>query len=293
VTRVRALFRSRARSGTTVVVLTVVTVVAAGLLALPELDEPDAPARTVASGASSSAAAVPRRDDETADPVPASLPFAVDPTPVAVPQPAPASSVLPPAPTADRVERDRSPAGTSPRGTVEQRGREALESLPYPWEELGYDVRFRPYTGGRLGVADPDTETITVFVKDSQSAQSLRITVAHELGHALDFRTGNDEQRSRYRELRGIRAGTPWFPCNGCDDFASPAGDYAEVFALFVAGRGDFRSRMASEPSDAQLRELAPLFTPPSERTAPPPPPPPSPSPSPSPSPTRLLELVP
>jgi hypothetical protein len=133
-----------------------------------------------------------------------------------------------------------------------------------PWQELGWDIRFVPYTGGLLGLADPATRQITVYVKARSTVQQLRVVLAHEIGHALDDR--HPEQRARYRATRGIPADTPWFPCDRCEDYDSPAGDFAEVFAAWLVGASDFRSRVAPLPDDAQLRDLVPLFAPPSAR---------------------------
>ncbi len=163
--------------------------------------------------------------------------------------------------------------------TAAQRGRDALQSLPYPWRELGYSVEFREYSGGQLGSANSRTNRIVIYVKDGQSKQSLRVTIAHELGHALDFEHATVARRDDYRVIRGIDRRTRWYPCDGCSDYASHAGDWAEVFAYWLAGPGDFRSQVAGPPDQQQLQRLAPLFRVPSKQTKP--------SPSPSPRPTR------
>jgi hypothetical protein len=174
---------------------------------------------------------------------------------------------------------------------VQQRVDDALGSLGYPWQELGWGIRFEPYRGGLLGLADPSTRTITVFVKQRSTVQQLRVVLAHEIGHALDHRY--EQQRERYREVRGIPAGTPWYPCSRCEDYDSPAGDFAEVFAAWLVGASDFRSRVAPLPDEQQLRELAPLFQPPSSRvTVAAAPAPPAESPSPSPTPTRKRDII-
>lgn len=182
-------------------------------------------------------------------------------------------------------------------GSARERGLAALRSLPYPWQELGVSLDFRPYNGGLLGLYDPQRNRVTVYVSDRHSAQGLRVTIAHELGHALDAAVGTTASRRAYLVARGLSASTPWLPCRGCSDFASGAGDFAEVFALQVAGRGDFRSQLAGEPTPAELQRLAPFFRPPSERTPPPPPPPPpvkrpAPTPSPAPASKNLLDIL-
>lgn len=162
---------------------------------------------------------------------------------------------------------------TSPES--ERRGQQALSSLDYPWRDLGYTVEFREYAGGRLGSANSRTKRIVVYVKRDQSRQSLRITIAHELGHALDFEHGTQRRHDDYRVIRGLRRSGPWYPCDGCSDYRSHAGDWSEVFAYWLAGPGDFRSQVAGPPTKEQLRRLKPLFAVPRQQSAP------------SPSPTR------
>jgi hypothetical protein len=213
-------------------------------------------------------------------------PAATTPPPPAPagPQPAAMSGPLPAPPEAP--VRVVVPLADHAQARVEQ----ALDSLDYAWQELGWNLRFVPYTGGLLGLADPATRQITIFVKASSTVQQLRVVLAHEIAHALDVAV--PEQRPRYRELRGISADLPWFSCAYCEDYDSPAGDFAEVFAAWLVGATDFRSRVAPLPDAGQFSRLAPLFAPPSARVGPPPPPAASPSPSPSPSPSRSRGLL-
>ena len=56
--------------------------------------------------------------------------------------------------------------------------------------------------------------------------------------------------------LRGIDPATPWFGCDRCADFDTPAGDFAETFALLLLGPKDFRGRIAPPPNRTQISEL-------------------------------------
>lgn len=160
-------------------------------------------------------------------------------------------------PVARPVQRE------SRQAYADRRGRAALAALGYPTERLGYAIVFRPYVGRELGRADGRTRTITLYVKPGQSERVLRITLAHEIGHVVDYLTSTDASRAAYLRARGL-APQRWFPCTGCSDYASPAGDFAEVFALWLAGPGDFRSRLAGPPPRAQLAQLgARYFQPP------------------------------
>jgi hypothetical protein len=236
----------------------------------------------------------------------------LEPAVEAAPVPAPAEPAPPLAepvpvePTAEPVVPEpvaSSPApvpaaplrpGPPPAPDSEARARAALDALDYPWQELGYRIRFEAHPGGSTaGLTDPATRTITVYVRPTQSDLSLRATIAHEIGHAVDIVTGSDAQRAAYLERRGLPADTEWFPCDRCDDLESGAGDWAEVFAYWLVGPGDFRSRLAGPPSDEVLARLVPLFRPPSARPAASPSPSPSPKPSTSPRPGLLSDSRP
>lgn len=264
----------------------VVALLAAGVLGVATLSLLPGPSSFQAPvTASVPASAPPPVAPRPAAVVAAPLPALGDPPPE---PPPPAAAVEQPAPVA--LPQPESPAPAPLVDDVQQRVQEALGSLSYPWQELGWDIRFEPYTGGLLGLADPATRQITIFVKSRSTVQELRVVLAHEIAHALDDRY--PEQRARYRALRGIPADTAWFPCGGCEDFASPAGDFAEVFAAWLVGATDFRSQVAPLPDDDQLRDLSPLFAPPSARMpAAAEPAPQRPRPSPSPSPRPLLQL--
>jgi len=57
-------------------------------------------------------------------------------------------------------------------------------------------------------------------------------------------------------------AGAGWWACDACTDYATGAGDFAEVFAVSQLGPVDFRSEMGPPPDAATLTALAPLFGP-------------------------------
>lgn len=277
---VLAVLRARQAAGTAV---GAAAVLVSAVLSVPSVAGHGRPARPPAARAVLAAAPQPEVASPPAVVTEPEQPLGqLAPAPPPGPAPAPAQARVPaPAP---------GPAAVAEPGP-EERGRAVLAGLNYPWQELGFSVRFVPWDGGPLlGLTDAGSRSITVLVRPRQSELSLRATVGHELGHALDAVTGSDEQHARYLRMRGVPEGTPWYPCAGCDDADSPAGDWAEVFAVAVTGRGDFRSRLAAEPDDTALRDLAPLFAPPSARPRPAASPaPPSPTPTPSPSPSRGL----
>jgi hypothetical protein len=57
---------------------------------------------------------------------------------------------------------------------------------------------------------------------------------------------------------RAIDAAAPWWVESGATDFSSGSGDWAEAFAVWQIG-GESHSRVAPQPSPAQLKLLADL----------------------------------
>ncbi|HVE97998.1 MAG TPA: hypothetical protein VNA12_02335 [Mycobacteriales bacterium] len=164
------------------------------------------------------------------------------------------------------------PALRSPRrvdrfapGWQQRNGEAALRLISYRWRELGWGISFHPARRGILGIAYEPDRHIYIFVRRDQSIPELAFTIAHEIGHAYDFDLGTGESRHRWRALRGIDRDVPWTGCEGCADLATPAGDFAEVFALWQVGPVDFRSRMAPMPDAEALRTLRREFRLPDE----------------------------
>lgn len=145
--------------------------------------------------------------------------------------------------------------------SIQERGELALSQINYPIAATKYSVVFEGHLDGILGVTDNSNNTITIYVRDGQTTASIARVIAHELGHAVDFSLLNWAERANYVSIRGLPTDT-WYPCNMCEDYASPAGDFAEVFAYWLLGPGDFRSMMAGEPSLDQLNALVPIFSP-------------------------------
>jgi hypothetical protein len=152
------------------------------------------------------------------------------------------------------------PAPAHQLETPAQRGARVLASLHYPWQALGYSVVFLPGRDGYLGLTDAQAKRVTIWVRGTESDVVLAHTIAHELGHVLDFTHGISTRRALYLSLRGLAPGSEWFGCPGGTDFQTPAGDWAEVFAYWLAGPGDFRSTVGPVPTPAQLAALRSLF---------------------------------
>jgi hypothetical protein len=180
--------------------------------------------------------------------------------------PAGAGPTAPPATrtTADRADRSRTlPAPTSPASSAvplpwsrERVGREALAGLPYDVSGTGFTVAFLPARSGLRGQTLVAARQIQIYVREGETAVGVRRILAHELGHAVDLSRNTDQDRARWLARRGA-SGQAWWPSAQRSDFASGAGDFAEVFARWLVGNGDFRSRLAPAPASAEIAELA------------------------------------
>jgi hypothetical protein len=147
-------------------------------------------------------------------------------------------------------------------GWQARRGAAALASLKGGAARTGFRVEFAPARTGYLGLTHLKERRIELFVRACgvQSDELLRHVMAHELGHAFDTTHGNAGTRRAWQAARGIPAGTPWYGCSGCTDFATPAGDFAEVYAQWARGAATNRSELAGDVPPAQLQRLAQRF---------------------------------
>ncbi|MCU1623126.1 MAG: hypothetical protein JWL79_1971 [Frankiales bacterium] len=144
--------------------------------------------------------------------------------------------------------------------TPNQRGQRVLASLHYNWQRMGYRIVFLPERQGYLGFTDGGTKTVTIWVRRSETDLVLAHSIAHELGHVLDFTQGSAAKHAAYLALRNLNPTTSWYGCNGCTDYRTPAGDWAEVFAYWLAGPGDFRSQLGPPPSATRMKAIAQLY---------------------------------
>jgi hypothetical protein len=146
--------------------------------------------------------------------------------------------------------------------TVQERGEQALALINYPWQRLGFTIEFLPGRTGILGTTNSSTHVISIYVRDHQSLDSLARTIAHEMGHAVDFAFTTPSEAEQYIAIRGIDATVDtWFGCNECSDYQTAAGDFAETFQYWLLGDGEYLSQMGPKPSSEQLAQLAPIFT--------------------------------
>jgi hypothetical protein len=143
--------------------------------------------------------------------------------------------------------------------TVSQQRRKAevIGMIRFCRAKLGYDIAFLAPRAGYRAMTIASKRRIEIYVRPDDSARLQAYDLAHELGHAFDLEYNNAERRRLWRELRGIPLSTPWFACNRCPDYGTPAGDFAETFAFLLLGPGNYRSTMAQAPTREQIPRLA------------------------------------
>ncbi|HWC39719.1 MAG TPA: hypothetical protein VG476_14370 [Acidimicrobiales bacterium] len=139
-------------------------------------------------------------------------------------------------------------------------GAAALAEIAYPWQQLGYQIVFLGPRPDLMGQTIFDAHRIEIYLRSGESQQMVAHVLAHEIGHAADVAYNTSERRQQWLNLRGASTSQPWFGCDSCDDFSSPAGDYAETFSFWQVGPNADFSHLAPPPSRDQLQHLIPLF---------------------------------
>lgn len=149
---------------------------------------------------------------------------------------------------------------TTPVVDFQARGQAALATIGYNWQENlpGWTITFSPGRDGVIGYTYTNEHRIEIFVRDSISDSLLRHVIAHEIGHAVDVSLNSSDDRTRWQKARDI-GGSPWWPGNGVSDYSTGAGDFAESFAAWQVGSGNFRSKIGSAPTGDQMALLAEL----------------------------------
>lgn len=207
-------------------------------------------------------AAAPAGPVAPVDAAPAAAPVAA---PVAAPA-APVAPVAPAAPAAPAAPKKSARPATSDVcagiGWQAKRGQHALSTLRDTGQRSGVTVSFLGAKPGYLGLTYPERRHVDVFVRScgSESAALLRHVISHEMGHAYDAAHMTPALRTAYLAMRGVPAGTPWFGCSYCTDFATPAGDFAETYSQWQRSSHDSRTKMAPMPGAAQLASIAAAF---------------------------------
>jgi hypothetical protein len=134
--------------------------------------------------------------------------------------------------------------------------------IHFPWQQLNYQIVFLSPRPGLRAMTFPSHHRIEVYARPNDSASLMAYDIAHELGHVIDVTYNTAESRKNWMKLRGIDPSTPWFGCDACSDFETPAGDFAETFALLMFGPKDFQGRIAPPPTAQQLSGLQSFYSP-------------------------------
>jgi len=139
-------------------------------------------------------------------------------------------------------------------GRPQQLGAEAEALLPFDWQVLlpGWEINYLDQDDRFRGLTYPYEKSIDMFVRDSDTAQSLAGILAHELGHAIDVEHFDDGDRNQWRDSRGI-GDAPWWPDAYARDFQTGAGDFAESFAYWAVDDPS-SSEIGGAPNAEQLR---------------------------------------
>ncbi len=138
---------------------------------------------------------------------------------------------------------------------------DALRLIRYPWQGQlpGWSLRFDGQQPGFLGRTIWPDRVIEIYVRPGQAVRDVAFAVAHELGHAVDLEHLDPSSRARWRAGRMLPNHLEWFGASDADDFATPAGDWAECFAAWQLGPAGFQSQLGGAPDAGHCVLLAEL----------------------------------
>ena len=154
-------------------------------------------------------------------------------------------------------------AGDQAPGWQQRKGEAALSLIGYRWEDIGFKIKFLPGKARLRAGTYPYEKLIEVYVRPDLSVEETERDIAHELGHAYDWRFNSAAERELFKQVRGYAGRPGWFTCSGCTDYATPAGDFAETFAYWTLGQAlPHRGEIAPAPTPDQLAAVRPIFTP-------------------------------
>ncbi|MBW3640580.1 MAG: hypothetical protein KY451_12155 [Actinobacteria bacterium] len=193
-------------------------------------------------------------------PPPGAVAPSASPRPRVTSAPRPAQAA--PTPVGGRRPAAPPDSRCSGNGWQQRRGAAALASLRRPADAQSFRVEFLPGRSDVLGLAYLQERRVEIFVRSCAELPDglLRHALAHEIGHLVDASRMTTSLRSQWLSTRGIAAGTPWLGCNGCRDFRTPAGDFAEVYAQWQRGSAGNLSELAPAPAASALDQLAAQF---------------------------------
>lgn len=159
--------------------------------------------------------------------------------------------------TTSTVNRPES-GPTSPR--AQALGAEAEALLPFDWEEIlpDWEINYEGTNTAYRGLTYPYEASIDIFIRDTDTPESIAPILAHEIGHALDVTYLSGSDRETWLEVRGIEQ-APWWADAFASDFQSGAGDFAEAFAAWATGDSS-SSQLAGDPTSEEIAVLLGLL---------------------------------
>jgi hypothetical protein len=131
-------------------------------------------------------------------------------------------------------------AAPAERGDPDAMLAAALNELPTGlWDYLsarGWTMNVGAAERGFVGRTWREQKHSAVLVRPTMSYAVVLGSVAHEVGHMVDFECFTDADRAA---IVAARAHDAWWPTGSGDDRYWGVGDWAETFALTVTGRWD------------------------------------------------------
>lgn len=146
--------------------------------------------------------------------------------------------------------------------SIQDRAHATMARVSYPWEEElpSWTIEFVEGNSEIAGYTWSREHRIEIFVRDNSTDESLYRVLAHEFGHAVDVSLNDGDERRRWLEQRATIE-LQWWPDSGKADFQTGAGDFAEVFAVWMTkDSSDFRSQVGPTPSPADLKLMEELL---------------------------------
>jgi len=125
----------------------------------------------------------------------------------------------------------------------------AAQLVRFEPESVGYQVQVAAPRDGLRAQTDRRRHTITLYVDPRDATHRVAHDLGHELGHAYDACCLTRAERRAFLAARGVPTAR-WFPASTGSDYATGAGDFAEVFALCHVASPEFRSTLAARPQD-------------------------------------------
>jgi hypothetical protein len=171
------------------------------------------------------------------------------------------TATVEPEPTRTEVRDGSESTGEATTASDDLEAR-TLARISYPWRTRlpGWEIVFLAARPSLRGVSFPADKRIEIYVRSTDTEESLARVVAHELGHATDVTLNDSFDRARWRAARGVAPTVPWWPDGAVTDFATMAGDFAEAFAAWQTGVTSL-STVAGQPTGDQLALLASLVS--------------------------------